>query len=89
MLTPKPQLLLSLSEFTVIKRSCWWGFPGGPVVKNPPSNAGDAGFTPGPGTKIPYASGQLNPCATVLERSPCTKKKKIPHVATKKQRSQK
>ena len=24
-------------------------FPGGPVVKNPPSNAGDAGSSPGPG----------------------------------------
>ena len=23
-------------------------FPGGPVVKNPPSNAGDVGLTPGP-----------------------------------------
>ena len=23
-------------------------FPGGPVVKNPPSNAGDVGSTPGP-----------------------------------------
>ena len=24
-------------------------FPGGPVVKNPPANAGDTGFIPGPG----------------------------------------
>ena len=24
-------------------------FPGGPVVKNPPANAEDAGFIPGPG----------------------------------------
>ena len=30
-------------------------FPGGPVVKNPPSNAGDAGSIPGQGTKIPHA----------------------------------
>ena len=28
-------------------------FPGGPVVKNPPSSAGDAGFIPGWGIKIP------------------------------------
>lgn len=68
MLTLKPQLLLSLTEFTVIRRSCWWGFPGGPRVKNPPSNAGDAGFIPGPETKIPCASGQLNPCATTREK---------------------
>ena len=26
-------------------------FPGSPVVKNPPSNAGDVGFIPGRGTK--------------------------------------
>ena len=25
------------------------GFPGGAVVKNPPANAGDWGFCPGPG----------------------------------------
>ena len=31
-------------------------FPGGPVVKTSPSNAGDAGSIPGPGAKIPHAS---------------------------------
>ena len=25
------------------------GFPGGPVVKSPPANAGDTGSSPGPG----------------------------------------
>ena len=30
-------------------------FPGGPVVKNLPSNAGDAGLIPDQGTKIPQA----------------------------------
>ena len=30
-------------------------FPGGPVVKNLPCNAGDAGSIPGWGTKIPQA----------------------------------
>ena len=35
-------------------------FPGGPVVKNPPYNAGDAGSIPGRGTKIPHAAGQLS-----------------------------
>ena len=30
-------------------------FPGNLVVKNPPSNAGDAGSIPGLGTKIPHA----------------------------------
>ena len=32
-----------------------WGFHGGRVVKNPPSNAGDTGSIPGWGTKIPRA----------------------------------
>ena len=31
-------------------------FPGGPVVKNPPSNARDMGLIPGWGTKIPQAT---------------------------------
>ena len=34
-------------------------FPGGPVVKNMPSNAGDTGSIPGQGTKIPHAMRQL------------------------------
>ena len=38
-------------------------FPGGPVVKNPPSKAGDAGSIPGGGTEIPHAAGQLSLCA--------------------------
>ena len=29
------------------------GFPGGPVIKNQPYNAGDTGSIPGQGTKIP------------------------------------
>ena len=36
-------------------------FPGGPMVKNPPSKAGDTGLIPGWGTKIPHAMGQLRP----------------------------
>ena len=44
-----------------------WDFPGGPVVKNLPYNAGDAGSIPGQGTKIPRASGQLSPRATTTE----------------------
>ena len=35
--------------------------PGGPVVKNPPSNAGDAGSLPGRGTKIPTGQGATKP----------------------------
>ena len=32
-----------------IKKSKKRDLPGGPVVKNPPANAGDTGSTPGPG----------------------------------------
>ena len=45
-------------------------FPGGPVVKNPPSSAGDTGSIPGQGTKIPRARGQLSPRAATRERKP-------------------
>ena len=37
------------------------GFPGGPVVKNPPCNAMDTGLIPGPGRS------HSGPCATVTE----------------------
>ena len=59
------------------KLAFWWAetkskdvyrdFPGGLVVKNPPSNAGDVGSIPGRGTKIPHAVGQLSPRATNTE----------------------
>ena len=42
------------------------GFLGGQLAKNLPSNAGDTGWTPVQGTKIPQAVGQ--PCVTHLER---------------------
>ena len=63
--------------------------PGGPVVKNPPSNAVDVGSIPGRTTEIPHAAGQLSRCAAAaeptrsgthvpqLERSPCTTTKDL------------
>ena len=42
-------------------------FPGRPVVKNLPSNARDAGSTPGRGTEIPHAVGQLSLHAATTE----------------------
>ena len=40
-------------------RVLWsWDFPGGPVVKNPPWDAGDVGSIPGQGTKMPHAVEQ-------------------------------
>ena len=48
-----------------------WGFPGDPVVKNLPCNAGDGGSIPGRRTKIPHATVErLSPCATL--ESLCT-----------------
>ena len=43
------------------------GFPGGPVVKNPPSNAGYMGSVC-QRTKILHAAGQLSTCAATSEK---------------------
>ena len=42
-------------------------FPGGTVVKKPPSKAGDVGLIPGRGTKIPHSAEQLGLCITEAE----------------------
>ena len=42
-------------------------FPGGPVVKNLPTNVGDEGLIPGQGPKFPRATRQLSPCAETAE----------------------
>ena len=55
-----------------LTRICYaWDFPGGPVVKNPPSSAGDMGSIPGRGTKVPHAAGQLSPRITTTEPTRC------------------
>ena len=36
-----------------------WDFPGGPVAKNPSSNAGGVGSIPGQETKIPHAATKI------------------------------
>ena len=43
------------------------GFSGSLVVKNLPCNTGDLGSTPGWGTKILHAVGQLSPHAATTE----------------------
>ena len=45
-----------------------WDVPGGRVVKNSPSNAGDMGSIPGHETKFPHATGQLSPCPITREK---------------------
>ena len=54
--------------FTITsKRIKYQDFPGGPVIKNPPSNAGDVGSIPGQEAKIPHATGQISPYTTTRE----------------------
>ena len=56
--------MLGVSLFISCKNKIQCGdFPGGPVVKNPPSNAGDVDLIPGRGTKIPHAAGQQPTCS--------------------------
>ena len=55
-----------LNEKEIQKRG-YSDFPGGSVVKNPPSNAGDPASISGRGTKIPHGVGQLSPCAATTE----------------------
>ena len=50
-----------------IKDDRTWDFLSGPVVKNPPSNAGNACSSLGQGTKVPHAAGQLSSHATTTE----------------------
>ena len=49
-------------------KDCPEGFPWCPVVKNPPSNAGDGSSVPRQGAKIPHAEGQLSLRATSTEQ---------------------
>ena len=57
-------------------------FPGGPVVKNLPSNAGYVGLIPCWGTKIPHATGQLSQHTATKESPHATKKSQ--HIQNKK-----
>ena len=63
---------------TAIFKMDYRDFPGGPVVKNPPSKAGDTGSIPGQGTKIPHAAEQLSPRA--LEPACHTREKPVPQL---------
>ena len=48
------------------------------MVKNPPSNAGDAGSIPGQGTKIPRAAGQLSPHTMTAELARLNERAHVP-----------
>ena len=66
--------LAGSSSSPVRKRWDSGDFSGGPVVENPPSNAGDVGSIPGRGTKIPYAAGQLLSLRTATKDPTCVDK---------------
>ena len=52
---------LPIKHFGGLVKTDHKDFPGGPVVKNPPCNAGDAGSIPGHRAKIPHATEHLSP----------------------------
>ena len=45
-LTRRP---LSLTSVPFFHQKMVWAFPGSPLVRNSPANAGDTGWSPGPG----------------------------------------
>ena len=55
----------------VRKESVAGDFPGGPVVKTSPSNAGGAGSIPGRGAKIPHV---LQPKSQNIKQKQCCNK---------------
>ena len=76
-----------LSQPVAQQRDCSWDFfPGGPLVKNLPCNAGHAGPMSGCRTKIPHAMEQLSPQAMTTESK--RHDEKIPRDATKTRHSQ-
>ena len=50
------------------------------MVKNSPSNTGDAGSIPGRGTRIPHAVGQLSPRAATTEPEPTLSRAQAPQL---------
>ena len=74
-----------LGERERLSRNSCRDFRGGPVVKNPPSDAGDVGLIPGQGNKIPHAKGQLCLYAATTEPSSsraCALQQRSPQATT-------
>ena len=76
----------SSNQTTPLLKTFQWGFPCRPVVKNPPSSAGDVDLILGWGTKGPHAAGQLSLHTIIWE--PVQRNKKNQHTAMKTQCSQ-
>ena len=61
MVLPVTRKNLALTSiFSDLKIIALGDFPGGPVVKNPPSNADGKGLISGRGPEIPHATEQLS-----------------------------
>ena len=76
---PSLKLNIPSSYGTVLSKANLSGFPGGPVVKNSPCNAGDTSSIPGWGTKVPRAVKQLSLSTATREFM----QQKLPHDAVK------
>ena len=64
---PSSVCALCLQQNCLFKKLSDWEFPGGPMVKNLPSNAGDMGSIPGWEITRSRDAGQLRWCATNSE----------------------
>ena len=73
----KAERLEDLLENVKTKKKKPGNISGGPVVKNPPCNAGDVGSIPGQGTKIPNAMKEPSPQAATTEPA-CHNKNLVP-----------
>ena len=58
-------------------------FPGGPMVKNLPCNAGDVGSMPGWGTKILHPLDQLSLHTTISESTCHNRRSHMPQLIPK------
>ena len=78
---------LSCTLYKIVKKAKFRDFPGGPVVKTSPSNAGGVGSIPGQGAKIPHASGlkseNIQNKSNIVTNSMRTRKKMV-HIKKKK-----
>lgn len=70
--------LLTCCGFIIVQNNGLGDFPGGPTVKNLSSSAEDESSIPGQVTKIPHATGQLNPLAKTTE--PITREAHAPQL---------
>ena len=65
---------LNAQRFEAGKKKKFRDFPRGPVVKDPPSDAGDTGLIPGGGTEMPRArSNEVAVVTTTREPTHCSK----------------